>query len=75
MVKSPVSRTVKQMGDSGRRKERIKIPLIGWEGTPGEKDARSRGSIAGEFPKLNRVKLKAVFLRGLGKGAWKVVEH
>jgi len=56
------------MGDSGRRKERIKIPLMGWEGTAGEKDARARGAIGGEFLKLNRVKLKAVFLRESGNG-------
>jgi hypothetical protein len=42
------------MGDSGRRKKRIKIPLIGWEGTACEKDARSRGSIAGEIPDVEQ---------------------
>jgi hypothetical protein len=62
MVKSPVSRTVKQMGDSGRRKERIKIPLTGWEVKACEKDARFGGLIPGEFRKLNRVKFSEVFL-------------
>jgi hypothetical protein len=56
MVKSPVSRTVMQMGDSGRRKERIKIPLIGWEVKACEKDARPGGLFPDEFRKLSRVK-------------------
>src|ERR1700689_1561647 len=56
------------MGDSGRRKERNKIPLIGWEGTAGEKDARFGRRLRVSFRKLSRVKLKAGFLRGLGKG-------
>src|ERR1700733_3825015 len=55
------------MGDSGRRKERIKIPLIGCGGRAGEKDARSGGRLRVKFPKLSRVKLKAVFLRGPGR--------
>ena len=46
------------MGDSGRRKERIKIPLIGWEGTAGEKDARSKGLIAGEIPDVEQGQIK-----------------
>jgi len=44
------------MGDSGRRKERIKIPLTGWEVKACEKDARFGGPIPGEFRKLSRVK-------------------
>jgi hypothetical protein len=55
------------MGDSGGRKERIKIPLIGWEVRAGEKDARFGGRLRVKFPKLSRVKLKAVFVRGRGK--------
>jgi hypothetical protein len=52
------------MGDSGDRKERIKIPLIGWEGTAGEKDARAGGSIASEIPDIERVKFPGLFLMG-----------
>jgi hypothetical protein len=66
MVKSPVSRTVLD-GDSGRRKERIKIPLIGWEDEAREKDARSRGRFPAKFPKLSRVKLKAALFHRSGK--------
>jgi hypothetical protein len=44
------------MGDSGRRKERIKIPLIGWEVKTCEKDARPGGLFPDEFRKLSRVK-------------------
>jgi hypothetical protein len=51
------------MGDSGRRKERIKIPLIGWEGRDCRKDVRFRGLISDEIPKLEQVKFPGLFLR------------
>src|ERR1700677_2121460 len=51
------------MGDSGRRKERIKIPLIGWEGKDYRKDVRSKGPIGKEIPKLEQVKFPRLFLR------------
>jgi hypothetical protein len=41
-------------GDSGRRKERIKIPLIGWEVKAGEKDARFGGLIPDEIPEVEQ---------------------
>jgi hypothetical protein len=58
MVKSPVSRTVKQMGDSGRRKERIKIPLTGCEVEACEKDARSGGLFPDEIPEVEQGQIK-----------------
>src|ERR1700678_2349477 len=51
------------MGDSGRRKERIKIPLIGWEGEDCRKDVRSWGSISGGIPEVEQVKFPGLFLR------------
>jgi hypothetical protein len=42
------------MGDSGRRKERIKIPLIGWEVKACEKDARFGGLIPDEIPEVEQ---------------------
>ena len=51
------------MGDSGRREERVKIPLTGWEGQGCRKDVRFRRAISGNILEVEEVKLPSRFLR------------
>jgi len=61
MGASPLKQVRVWVGNSGRRNEGVKIPLIGWEGNVYRKDARCWVRFGVKIPNLNRVKFPVGF--------------